>query len=773
MRRLILFAAAQALLGAAWAQSIVNVRITAGACGRFWVDGQRYDQAAIFFWPEGSPHSLAVFPNYAITDAVGCTTSPTAVDSNGSDVPTPTVIYASRDITSYTFTSKYSYRVDVIINRGGSWPHLDCAGGPSAGELLIGDACWDHDGTFWVDDGTVLKVTAYAPPGWVFIRWGGTLDYLAPIPAITLTATEPLTIIPIFQLGATVTIATTPPNMKLIVDSALVTAPMTYTWAAGSVHQLAPLQPQPDAWGNDWVFDSWSDGAPAMRQLTVGEMGSTLELTLNYSNGVRVSFGTTPMGLKLFIDGRSNWPYWPSYNFVWAQGSTHRIAAPLQQTGSDGRRYVFREWTIGGPAEQDYVVGPHNSQPATNAVYDILGQLRVESSPSGLTLTVDGSPCVTPCTIDRPAGTAVLVSAPASIPVADGERLDFDGWADGGRAPRTWTAGTDVQVFRANYHTSYRVLVVSDPANGATFVLDPLSVDGFYPAGTGLHVTVDAKPGFKFKYWDGEFDNPLAESQTIWISGPVTLRAVLEAVPFIGISSIRNAAGKTPEDIVGPGSIVSILGAGLAPQCEQGPDSPLAQTLSGVTVQLMDRFLPLLSVCPEQIDIQLYSDLVDGDYELTVHQDGQPDVTGKFTIRRNAPGLFTRPVEDQPFALALHDDGTPVTLDNPAQRNETITLLGTGFGPYEIPGLDGFMVPEGYDLKLVDAVEIRVGDSIVLTPVSAKAAVGYVGRTAIRLKITDALPANTTVELLAAQKDKSDPEGLRYRKSNKVLLPLK
>ncbi|MGD0015445.1 MAG: hypothetical protein ABSD56_13650 [Bryobacteraceae bacterium] len=772
MRRLVLFAAAQVLLGAAWAQSIVNVRITAEPCGRFFVDGQLYEKAAMFFWPEGSPHWLYSVQSYSITPAIACNTSGTAVDASGDGVPTPAMIYASAANTSYTFTSKYSYGIDVIIDHGSGLPHLNCAGGPQAGQLLVGETCWDHDGAFWVDDGTVLRVTAYAPPGWVFTGWGGVLEGVYQTSTILLVINAPSTLAPKFRIGAAVTLTTSPPGLKLTVDGALVTAPVTYTWVPGSVHQVAALEPQTGLQGDEWAFLSWSDGVTSpSRTITAGESLSQLELTLNYASGVRVGFGTSPLGLKLVIDGSSNWP---SYNFVWALGSRHRIAAPLEQTGSNGRRYVFREWTIGGPAEQDFVVPPHYTQPLTNAEYDVLGQLRVESSPSGLTLTVDGSPCVTPCTIDRLAGAAaVQVSAPTSIPVADGERLDFQGWADGGPAQRTWTVGTDVQVFRANYRTGYRVLVVSDPANGATFVLDPLSVDGFYPAGTGLHVTVDAKPGFKFKYWDGEFENPLAESQTIWLTGPVTLRAVLEEVPFIGISSIRNAAGKTPEDIVGPGSIVSILGAGLAPQYEQGPDSPLAQTLSGVTVQLRDRFLPLLFVSPEQIDIQLYSDFVDGDYELTVHQDGQPDATGKFTIRRNAPGLFTRPVEDRPFAMALHDDGTPVTLDSPAQRDETITLLGTGFGPYEIPGLDGFMVPEGYDLNLVDAVEIRVGDSIVLTPVSAKAAVGYVGMTAIRLKITDALPANTTVELLAAQKDKSDPDGLRYVLSNKVLLPLK
>jgi hypothetical protein len=168
MRRLILFAAVQALLGAAWAQSIVNVRITAGPCGRFYVDGERYERAAMFFWPEGSPHSLYVIPTYMITAAVACNTSGTALDAGGDEVPTPTVIYADPAHTSYTFASSYSYLIDVIIDRGTGIPPMNCAAGPTAGQLLVNGVCWEHDGGFWVQDGEVLDVIAHPPPGWVF-----------------------------------------------------------------------------------------------------------------------------------------------------------------------------------------------------------------------------------------------------------------------------------------------------------------------------------------------------------------------------------------------------------------------------------------------------------------------------------------------------------------------------------------------------------------------------------------------------------------------------
>ncbi|PYT26590.1 MAG: hypothetical protein DMG58_22105 [Acidobacteria bacterium] len=49
---------------------------------------------------------------------------------------------------------------------------------------------------------------------------------------------------------------------------------------------------------------------------------------------------------------------------------------------------------------------------------------------------------------------------------------------------------------------------------------------------------------------------------------------------------------------VAPGSIVSIYGPKLAPATEIGPDSPLAQTLGGLTVTIGERLLPLFFASP-------------------------------------------------------------------------------------------------------------------------------------------------------------------------------
>jgi uncharacterized protein (TIGR03437 family) len=290
-------------------------------------------------------------------------------------------------------------------------------------------------------------------------------------------------------------------------------------------------------------------------------------------------------------------------------------------------------------------------------------------------------------------------------------------------------------------------------------------------------VTAVPKPGYKFVAWEG-FVASKPTVQAKISGGPLQLAVDLSTYPYV--AAIQNAAAVTPEQAVAPGSIISILGTNLAPDSETGPQSPLAQTLGNVMVQVNDQYLPLFSISPQQINAQLSSNFADGQYALTVHQPGQADVSANFTVKRNAPGLFTNTIGDQVFVSATHADGTSVTPDSPAVQGETITLLGTGFGPCHPAPLDGFAVPllpANVHYSLVDPVEIRVadtaGDNIVLQPVSVEAVKGSVGTIAVSMQITSALPSATNVQLQAAVQDPADPTGKTFDLSNMVLLPLK
>jgi uncharacterized protein (TIGR03437 family) len=324
------------------------------------------------------------------------------------------------------------------------------------------------------------------------------------------------------------------------------------------------------------------------------------------------------------------------------------------------------------------------------------------------------------------------------------------------------TFDQNVQSLTANYHAAYLLTSGSNPAGAATFKLTPPSPDGFFADGTTVSVTPVPKGGYKFVRWGGDLSGGLSPGY-LTMSGPHGVSADLVQVPYIAPAGIINAAGDTPDGSVAPGSIISIYGQNLAGALDVGPVNPLAQAIDNVTVTVNNQLMPLFFISPSQINAQVPSNLAEGDYTLTVHWVGQADVSAPFTVRRNAPGVFTQAnPQNLPLALALHEDGTQVTPDSPAMQNETISLYGTGFGPYDRPAIDGFPISDSSVYKVADPVTVLTG-SVTLTPDFAGAAAGMVGTTVVRLKITSDLPSSTVVDMAVS---------VNGKQSSVVKLPL-
>ncbi|MGH9632813.1 MAG: InlB B-repeat-containing protein, partial [Bryobacteraceae bacterium] len=509
--------------------------------------------------------------------------------------------------------------------------------------------------------------------------------------------------------------------------------PGHFDFAPRSKHVLGAPSPQTDRNGDVWVFDSWSNGGRQDMLYTTGEDTNVPEtLTARFVRAKTISFLTVPAGLKLEVDGRGDWP---SYHFIWPVGSKYTVSAPAEQTGVQGRKYFFKRWSNDGPATQEIAV---TGDMAANgyrltAHYEALNRVVFETSPSRVPVKVDGVDCQTPCNIDRAAGTQVRLAAPATVSQTDASRYEFIGWGDTNETERTITLDKDTEYFKASYRVFNRLTTVVDPAEGAEVHVEPASPDGFYPEDSQITLTAKAKKGFRFRRWDGDLSGT-SNSGVLNMSVSRTARVMLERVPYIEPAGVRNAAGETPEPGVAPGSIISIFGASMALQTEAGPVSPLAQTLAGVTVHLGDRLLPLIYVSPEQINAQLPSDVPVGTHSLTVRSSGFPDVEATVEIVRNAPGLFESMNGDKRYAIAFHEDGSQVTPESPARRDEQITLLGTGFGRLAHPPVDGFAVPASPPNALVDAAEIVSGDTR-LKPAWCGAAPGFVGISAAKFKL--------------------------------------
>jgi uncharacterized protein (TIGR03437 family) len=279
---------------------------------------------------------------------------------------------------------------------------------------------------------------------------------------------------------------------------------------------------------------------------------------------------------------------------------------------------------------------------------------------------------------------------------------------------------------------------VSEPANGADIRLEPAFPDAFYPANTRVQVYSTSKLGYRFKRWEGDTTDRFSPTSVV-VSGPLHLRAVLEAIPEISRAGVRNGAGETPLAAVAPGSIVSIYGANLAPTTEAGPANPLVQTIAGVTVHVAGSILPLLFVSPEQINAQLPYDLPLGSQTLTIKSKGMPDVSATFEVARNAPGLITSVLNGNPLLVASRVSGPAISSDNPLKGGESITIFGTGFGPHRISPPEGFGVNESDPYRLADPVQVVIGEQTI-TPEYAGAAAGRPGVVAVRFRVPTALP---------------------------------
>jgi uncharacterized protein (TIGR03437 family) len=375
-------------------------------------------------------------------------------------------------------------------------------------------------------------------------------------------------------------------------------------------------------------------------------------------------------------------------------------------------------------------------------------------------MKIDDSECRTPCVIDRPAGSEVRVSPVMTVEVTGETRMEFENWIDGNWTTRTVELGPENRAIAARFRTMHRLTAFSEPQNGAGIRVEPPSADGFYRDGAELTLVAESKPGYTFRRWDGDVSGSF-RSTFLSMTGPRVVRALLDRTPHISEAGVRNAAADLLEPGVAAGSLISITGASLATSTEAGPDNPLAQTIAGVTVRVDGRFLPLLFVSPEQINAQLPSDLPIGEYTLRVSVTGLSDITSRFQVVRNAPGLFGTQREGRIYASAFHEDGSLVTLESRARRGERITLLGTGFGPYKLRPPDGFQVPASMPFVLEDPAEV-VGPDLTLPTDWTGAAPGMIGVTAVRLRIGDNVPSGP-LELKVR---------VNGRESNKVWVPV-
>jgi len=128
---------------------------------------------------------------------------------------------------------------------------------------------------------------------------------------------------------------------------------------------------------------------------------------------------------------------------------------------------------------------------------------------------------------------------------------------------------------------------------------------------------------------------------------------------------------------VAPTGLVSIIGKNLA--ATAAAKAPLPSVLGGACVTLNNTPIPLMATSATQINAQVPVTLAAGNYPLVVRNITNQEASNSITVAvsKYAPAIFV----DSQGAAIFHKDGSRVTQDNPAVRDEELTLYATGLGP--------------------------------------------------------------------------------------------
>jgi hypothetical protein len=164
--------------------------------------------------------------------------------------------------------------------------------------------------------------------------------------------------------------------------------------------------------------------------------------------------------------------------------------------------------------------------------------VRVDSSPSGLQLAVDGGSCTAPCNLNWGIGsnhTIGVTTSPQSG--GTGTQYVYSGWSDLGAQTHSVTAPSSATTYTASFSTKY--LLSTSAGTGGT--ISPASA--WYSPGSPVSVSATVNvSGYQFSGFTGttsSTSNPLA----ITMNGPYTLTANFSLVPAAVSVSPSSGAG--------------------------------------------------------------------------------------------------------------------------------------------------------------------------------------------------------------------------------------
>ncbi|MGA8213798.1 MAG: Ig-like domain repeat protein [Candidatus Sulfotelmatobacter sp.] len=198
-------------------------------------------------------------------------------------------------------------------------------------------------------------------------------------------------------------------------------------------------------------------------------------------------------------------------------------------------------YTAGSTAGSDTSVTATVDNATASTTINILDTVIFNTSPTGLSYTVDGVTYTTQQTFNWVVGSTHSVSTTSPQAGPPGSQYVFSSWSNSGTQSQTVIAPASETTYTAFFSTQYQLTTAANPSGDGT--VSPTS-GNYYSSGTVVPLTATANAGFNFSSWTGPVANPSSASTTVTMTAPAAVTANFSGLTgtTTGLVSSANAS---------------------------------------------------------------------------------------------------------------------------------------------------------------------------------------------------------------------------------------
>jgi Big-like domain-containing protein/List-Bact-rpt repeat protein len=160
--------------------------------------------------------------------------------------------------------------------------------------------------------------------------------------------------------------------------------------------------------------------------------------------------------------------------------------------------------------------------------------ITVDTSPSGLTIIVDGVSATAPQTFQWAPSSQHQVSATDPQQVTAGSRLAFLSWSDGEALTHTVTTPSTPAAYTATFKTQYLLTTVANPPAGGS-----ITPGGWLDSGSSVTITAAAAAGYGFTGFSGDLSGT-TNPNSVTMDGARTVTANFKGLTTTSLSTSPN-----------------------------------------------------------------------------------------------------------------------------------------------------------------------------------------------------------------------------------------